>query len=275
VGHPTPKPAAARFPRRLLRERVQVSLDRDARARAGAEARSAGIPIDRPLVAFELPHRVENALPAVSFLVEHGYGVVRIGDPRGGRVEMPGLVDLACAPRSSALLEFFVLQSARFVVCESIDLQQTAYLTSTPTLTLNARDPISRYPVRRDGIFTLTRATDLDSGRVIPLHERLSDWFFLNDRNVGHTPNAPETVVEAVREMHEGSSEAWHDTAEQLAFRTAVTQSAGALAATVPLVADWGADDGFVGDGRLARVQAETLQPEAAGSPKPEAGGLL
>ena len=169
---------------------------------------------------------------------------------------MPGLVDLACAPRPSALLEFFVLQSARFVVCESIDLQQAAYLTSTPTLTLNARDPISRYPVRRDGVFTLTRATDLDSGRVIPLHERLGDWFFLNDRNVGHTPNAPETVVEAVREMHEGSSAAWHDTAEQLAFRTAVTQSAGALAATVPLVADWGADDGFVGDGRLARVQA-------------------
>ena len=213
---------------------------------------------------------MSNALPAVSFLVEHGYGVVRIGDPRGGHVEMPGLVDLACAPQPktplpSALLEFFVLQSARFVVCESIDLQQAAYLTSTPTLTLNARDPISRYPVRRDGVFTLTRATDLDSGRVIPLHERLGDWFFLNDRNVGHTPNAPETVVEAVREMHEGSSAAWHDTAEQLAFRTAVTQSADALAATVPLVADWGADDGFVGDGRLARVQAAALGPGAWG----------
>ena len=271
VGHPAPKPAAARFPRRLLRERVQVSLDRDARARADTEARAAGIPIDRPLVAFELPHRVENALPAVSFLVEHGYGVVRIGDPRGGHVEMPGLVDLACAPRPSALLEFFVLQSARFVVCESNDLQQAAYLTSTPTLTLNARDPISRYPVRRDGIFTLSRATDLDSGRVISLHERLGDWFFLNDRNVGHTPNAPETVVEAVREMHEGISAAWHDTAEQLAFRAAVTQSAGALAATVPLVADWGADDGFVGDGRLARVQAADLRPGAWGL---EPGGM-
>ena len=59
---------AVRFPRRLLRERVQVSLDRDARARAGAEARAAGIPVDRPLVAFELPHRVESALPAVAFL---------------------------------------------------------------------------------------------------------------------------------------------------------------------------------------------------------------
>ena len=274
VGHPAPKPGTARFPRRLLRERVQVTLDRDARARAGAEASAAGIPLDRPLVAFELPHRVENALPAVAFLVEHGYGVVRIGDPRGGRVEMTGLVDLACAARSSALLEFFVLQSARFVVCESIDLQHAAYLTSTPTLTLNARDPISRYPVRRDGVFTLTRATDLDSGRVIPLHERLGDWCFLNDRNVGHTPNAPETVMEAVREMHEGSSAAWHDSAEQAAFRAAVVQSAETLLATVPLLADWGADDGFVGDGRLARVQAETLEPGAAGSRKPEAGGL-
>ena len=263
VGHPVPAPRPLRFPRRLLRERVQVSLDRDARARAGAEAMAAGIPVDRPLVAFELPHRVESALPAVAFLRDHGYWIVRIGDPRGGRVELPGVVDLACAPRPNALLEFFVLQSARFLACESTDLQHAAYLTGTPTLTLNARDPISRYPVRRDGIFTLTRAIDLDSGRVIPLAERLEAPFFLNERNIGHTPNAPETILEAVREMHEGTSAAWHDTAEQAAFRAAVTEAAGALAANVALVADTGADEGFVGDGRLARVQAAALEPGA------------
>ena len=250
IGHPVLTPGPVSYPRRLIRERVLVSLDRDARAKAAAEARLAGIPPDRPLVAFELPHRVETALPAIGFLIEQGYAVVRIGDPRGGAVEIPGVVDLACAPRPNALLEMFVLQSARFLICESVDLQQTAYLTSTPTLTLNARDPVSRYPVRRDGVFTLTRAIDLDSGCVVPLRERLQQSFFQNERNIGHTPNAPETVVEAVREMHDGTTTAWDDTAGQAAFRTAATDAASILAA------DWGADEGFLGEGRLARVQA-------------------
>jgi putative glycosyltransferase (TIGR04372 family) len=272
VGHPAPRAARPGFPRRLLRERVQVSLDREARARADNEAKAAGIPRDRPLVAFEVPHRVESALPAIAFLIEHGYVVVRIGDPRGGHVDVAGVVDLACAPQPNPLLELLVLQSARFLVCESLDLQQAAYLTGTPTLTLNARDPISRYPIRRDGMFTLTRALDLDSGRVIPLHERLEGRFFHNDRNLGHTPNLPGTILDAVREMHEGTAVAWRDTAEQAAFRTAAAQASAELAPSVPLVAEWGADAGFIGDGRLAQTQAKTLAPGAR-SPEPGTGG--
>jgi putative glycosyltransferase (TIGR04372 family) len=259
VGHPAPKAAAARFPRRLLRERVQVSLEREARARAAHEAIGAGIPLARPLVAFELPHHVATALPAVSFLVEQGYGVVRIGDPCGGAVDMPGVVDLASAPRPNPQLEFHVLQSARFIVCQSLDLQYAAYLTGTPSLILNARDPISRYPIRPDGVFTLTRAVDLDSGRLIPLRERLGAAVFHNERNIGHAPSGPATILEAVREMHEGTSGTWHETSEQAAFRAAAAEAAEALAHDIPLIAAWGADDGFIGEGRLARVQAAVL----------------
>lgn len=273
IGHPAPATGTARFPRRLIRERVQVSLDREARTRAGADATTAGIPSDRPLVAFELPHRLESALPAVALLLEQGHAVVRIGDPRGGRLDLPGVVDLACGPRPNPLLEFFVLQSARFLVCESTDLQHAAYLTGTPTLVLNARDPISRYPIRRDGVFTLTRAIDLESGRVIPLHERLDAASFQNERNIGHAPNAPEVILEAVREIHEGTSTAWHDTAEQVAFRTAVTRAAATLAPGFHEVAEWADDAGFVGDGRLARVQAAALVP-GAWNPESRAGGL-
>jgi putative glycosyltransferase (TIGR04372 family) len=256
IGHPAPAASTAARPRQLIRERLQASLDRDARTRASAEAKAAGIPIDRPLVAFELPHRVESALPAVRFLLEQGYGVVRIGDPRGGGIEMAGLIDLACGPQPSALLEFFVLQSARFVVAESVDVEHAAYLTGTPTLTLNARDPISRYPIRRDGVFTLTRAVDLDSGRVIPLAERLEGAYFQNERNIGHMPNEPGIIVDAVREMHEGASGAWHDSPEQVAFRTAATAAASVLPRSVPQAAEWAADGGFLGDGRLTRAQA-------------------
>lgn len=256
VGHPAPAAPPSTLPRRLIRERLQVSLDRDARTRAAGEARAAGIPLDRSLVAFELPHRVESALPAVSFLLDRGYGVVRIGDPRGGPVALPGLVDLACGARPGPLLEFFVLQSARFLVCESVDLQQAAYLAGTPTLTVNVRDAIARYPVRGDGVFTLTRAVDLDSGRALPVAERLEASYYQNERNIGHTPNAPELVVEAVREMHDATSGGWGETAGQTAFRAAATAAATTLA-TLPGVAGRGADAGFLGDGRLARVQAD------------------
>ena len=272
LGHPVPRAVRPGFPRRLVRERVQVSLDRDARARADNEAKAAGIPRDRPLVAFEVPHRVESALPAIAFLIEQGYVVVRIGDPGGGHVDVGGVVDLACAPRPSALLELLVLQSARFLVCESLDLQQAAYLTATPTLTLNARDPISRYPIRRDGVFTLTQAMDLDSGRVIPLRERLEAPSYQNQRNLGHTPNPPGTILEAVGEMHHGTTVAWQDTAEQAVFRIAAAEASEKLAASVPLVAEWGADAGFIGDGRLARTQAD-VSAFGTPSPAPEAGG--
>jgi hypothetical protein len=164
-----------------------------------------------------------------------------------------------------------VLQSARFLVCESRDLQQAAYLTGTPTLTINARDPISRYPIRRDGLFTLTRAIDLDSGRVIPLHERLEASSYHNERNLGHTPNPPDTILEAVREIHQGATVAWHETAGQAAFRVAAAEASERLAAGVPFVAEWGADAGFIGDGRLARVQAHDLP----GARSPEPGGRV
>ena len=269
VGHPAPKPGAARFPRRLLRERVQVSLDRDARARADAEARAAGIPIDRPLVAFELPHRVENALPAVSFLVEHGYGVVRIGDPRGGHVEMPGLVDLACAPRPSALLEFFVLQSARFVVCESIDLQQAAYLTEHAHV--DAQRTRSDLPVpgparrrlhadaRHRSRFGPRDPAARAPGRlVLPERpQRRTHPERPGDGGRGRSRDARGQLGGLARYRRAG----WR-------FARPSRNRPRALAATVPLVADWGADDGFVGDGRLARVQAEAL---AAWSPEPGA----
>jgi putative glycosyltransferase (TIGR04372 family) len=279
VGHPVPIAGPARFPRRLIRDRIQASLDREARARAAVEARGAGIPPERPLVAIELPHRVESAWPAVEFLLELGYAVVRIGDPRGGRVDAAGVVDLACGPRPSPLLEFFVLQSARFVVCESRDVQHAAYLTGTPTLVLNARDPISRYPIRTDGAFTLTGAVELDTGRVLSLAERLEATAFQNERNIGHIPNPPDVILDAVREMHEGTSAGWQDTAGQVAFRTAATQAAQTIGATTPAVAEWGADAGFLGDGRVARMQADAFlagsrRPEA-GSPTAEAGGLL
>ena len=248
-------PPQAVFPRRLLRERIAVTLTDAARAEADALADAAGLR-GAPLVAFEVPARVEVAAPAIAYLTGLGYLVVRVGDASGGRFEWPGVIDVAGHGTSRPLLDMWILLNARFLVCQSADLQHAAYLTNTPTLRCNARDPFAAYPVRADGLLLLARAVDLDTGRVLGLDERLSEDYFSQPRHIGHASGSADELADATREMHESLVRGTADADGQAAFRVRLTDAAVALAPTVPYVAEWGADRGFMGDGRLARVQA-------------------
>jgi hypothetical protein len=79
-------------------------------------------------------------------------------------------------------------------------------------------------------------------------------------RNCGWRDNTAREVVDAVREMHEGIARGWTESESQVQFRSRVVAAGTALADSVPYVAQWGPDTGFVGDGRLARVQADEGQ---------------
>jgi hypothetical protein len=57
--------------------------------------------------------------------------------------------------------------------------------------------------------------------------------------------------------MIEGVRRGWTDRPAQARFRRAVAEAGAALGARVRHVVEWDAAGGFVGDGRLARVQAE------------------
>lgn len=242
------------FPRRLLRERIAVTLSDAALAEANGLADAAGLR-GAPMVAFEVPARVEVAAPAIAYLTGLGYVVVRIGDVSGGPLEWPGVIDVAGHGTPRPLLDLWVLLNARFLVCQSADLQHAGYLTNTPTLRCNARDPFAAYPVRADGLLLLARAVDLDSGRVLGLDERLSEDYFNQLRNIGHASGSADEVAAATREMHESLLPGSRDADGQIDFRARLTDAAAALAPAVPYVAEWGADRGFMGDGRLARVQ--------------------
>jgi len=101
---PAIAPHQAVFPRRLLRERIAVTLTDAARADADALADAAGLR-GAPLVAFEVPARVEVAAPAIAYLTGLGYVVVRVGDASGGRLEWPGVIDVAGQGTSRPLLD--------------------------------------------------------------------------------------------------------------------------------------------------------------------------
>ena len=60
--------------------------------------------------------------------------------------------------------------------------------------------------------------------------------------------------------MHDGLAHGWDEQASQTTFRHDVVAAGAALAPGLPYVAKWGPDEGFIGDGRLARCQAERVQ---------------
>ena len=226
------------YPRRALRDRVETPLPpalvEQARAAAGAER----IALDGPVVAVDASIDSDVLTDAQAFLTGHGYSIVR--------------VQPALSP-----LDVFVVSVSRFAICGSIELQHVACVTNTPSLLLNARDPFKGYPVRKDGLYTIGKVIDLDEGRVLTLSDLLSESYFRNVRNCGYRSNTPAEIRQAVEEMHDGVRGGWRDSAGQARFRARVVEAGSDLASRVAHVAEWGPDGGFIGDGRLARFQAD------------------
>ena len=216
-----PRPAL-QFPRRWLRDHASASLTSE-----------------QPLAAVSVERAFDVCEPGLAFLRDEGYRIVRLG----AGAEPDGLV----------------LQSARVVVCDSLAVQRAAALANRPSLLLGATDVFAGYPVLGHGLYLLRRAVDLDSGRDIPLAERLTEGYYRNLRNCGFRRAAASDILDAVRELHEGLRDGWRDSDAQARFRTRATEAGVTLSSRVASVAEWGPDDGFLGDGRLARCQANEL----------------
>lgn len=249
---------AGPFPRRLLEAPSTFVWPSAATERARADAAARGVAPGAPVVAFEVCTRPDIAAAAVRALVAEGYTVVRVGDRALPAPAVPGVVDLGRG-EAPARLDLHVLSIARFAVCGSAWLQQMTYLTNTPSLTITATDPFSAYPVRANGTFLFRTVVDLDSGRTLASAELLGEPYFRNRRNCGFRDATAADLIAALREMHHGVTRGWDDSDAQLAFRARVVEAGAALAPSVALAADWGPDDGFIGHGRLARVQAERV----------------
>ena len=242
----------AKFPRRALRQplRVVLSLELEPAAQAAAAAAVDG---DGPFAAVEAG---EGALAvAAATLRQAGLRVVTLG-------ALPYPVDSTAAGAGPVvwLRDLAVLQRARLMVCESETWQHAAYLTDTPSVRVNAPEPFSAYPVRVNGVFALRRAIDLDTGRTLDPADQLKPAYLRNLRNHGHRDTPPEQVRDAVHEVLAGAAAGWPETPGQQRFRQAVVDAAADAGAAIPALRAWGADAGFVGDGRLARCQVDGLQ---------------
>jgi len=231
-----------RWNRRAIAAAPPIRLSPEDERRARQLGLERGIRLDRPAVAIEAGLRADRMGEAARLLAREGYQTLTIG----GSPDLP-------------LVERWVLQASAFVICRGAELQRAAFERHTPSLRLDARDPVTAYPIRPDGVFTLATVVDLDTGRVLAIEELLTERYFRHARNCGYRGSSAAEVAAAVGEMIDGARGGWSDGAAQARFRRLVAEAGAALGARVRHLVEWDAAGGYVGDGRLARVQAERL----------------
>ncbi len=285
------------YERHLLREPVPVQLHRAVSEEAARQARACGIAPDARLVCIHAREqgykrgdeiqdtkpetgrddqtrnaRIESYLQAVDYLVQRGYTVIRLGDPSMTPVHHPGVVDLATSPVRTNLLEVYCLLRSDLIIAGESAYVNMVCLTNTPILLVNVTEPISAYPIRAPGLFLPKTVVDRRDGRrltnldllSLEYHRRLRDT-----RRYLYVDNVPEEILEATREMAEWLAGTWTECQTQRSYHEAIMSAAAQLRRHSAYVRKWGLHEGFLGDGRIARV-AVGVAPTEMPSTSPE-----
>lgn len=280
--------------RKLLRDPIPATQRAPVAEAARARARALGIADDQPLVAlhvreagFKLGREMHNAKanarddssrnarielmgPALDLLGARGFKVVRTGDNSMTPFAHPALIDLTQITPYDSHLEVFCLLRSRFLIAGEAGPSGASYLTNTPLLTVNATDPISSFPIRRHGLMVLKRVRDRQTGRMLRLDELLTEDYAENLRNTTryqYIDNTPEELLASVEEMLDDLDHDRPESPEQAAFREAVMRACDELAPRHAYVRKWGLDEGFLGDGRLARFTFDSWAWERTQTP--------
>ena len=274
------------YERRLLREPVPVRLHSAANEEAAAQARAHGIAPDARLVCIHAREagykrgseihetkpdtgrddrvrnaRIESYLGAVDHLVQRGYTVIRLGDPSMTPLRHPGVVDLATSPTRTNLLEVYCLLRSDFIVAGESAYVNVICLTNTPILLVNATEPISAYSVRAPGLFLPKTVVDKSDGRRLTSSDLLSrDYhrWFRDIKKYLYVDNSPEDILDATREMLDWVNGEWTESPAQRSYHEAIVAAAAQLRRHSLYVQKWGLHEGFLGDGRIARVALTT-----------------
>lgn len=268
TGYPSPY-----FRRRLVRQPLPTSFPAWTRAQAATAARRVGLDLDAPLVAIHARERrpetwagragttrnpltrnmrIETFGDAVDLLTARGYTVVRMGDPSMTPYAQKGLIDLATHPASTALLQLVCFhRSACVIGSESGPAGAMSLWTNTPALVVNATDPISSYPVRASGRCLLKHVIDRQTGEPADV---LSYAYLSTLRDISRWRYEDNTGAEIARatgryldDLHAPPPETPAEAATRARALAACQQWAGELG----YLRKWGADDGFLGDGRI------------------------
>ena len=230
--------------------------------RESSQDRTDGVPEKSLRNAARRNARIETYYPAIDYLVSMGYTVVRTGDPAMRPVVRQGVIDLATSSCSNrGLLEIFCMMKAEFMLGSAAGpANHVVYLTNTPTLVPNCLHPILNYPVRTNDIYALKRVIDLTTGRELTLADMLAEEYILNWKDITRyewIDTSSHEILFSVYEIMDSLNRGPRWTEPQLEYRQLVSYAADALWDRDAGIRKEGPDDGFIGDGRVARWFAE------------------
>ena len=182
--------------------------------------------------------------------------MVRIGDPSTGRIDRPGVVDLATSAERSDLLECYCVARSDFFIGGEPGSAILAWISGKPALTLNATVPVGlAYPVHGSDIFTLKRVRDRIDGYALSPLDMLTREYLARAHDTeryDYFDNSPEDVLDAVKDIIEIVEHGvGPETPEQREFRLRAL-GVGVRAVENPEVRELGPHQGFLGRGRIA-----------------------
>jgi hypothetical protein len=218
-----------------------------------------GVVPGRPIAAVEVSTRPDRFDRAFDRLAAAGFQIVRVGASVCGPLPRSDVIDLTAAPGWTAEMERQLLFKSTFIVGETWELQHAAYLAAKPSLRLDARDPMTAYPVRADSLFALSTTVDLDTGRVLGVAEMLREEYVRRARHCGYRPTSALEVDAGVHAMIDGIRQGWRETEAQARFRHMVAEAAARFGARVRHLVEWDTAAGYVGDGRVIQEQAARM----------------
>lgn len=247
----------------MARKSITPYLPARLEAAARSLASGEGVELDSPLVAVHAREsgywndggkkavrnsRIETYFAAIDWLVEHGYQVVRIGDPSMRSVRRRGVVDLATSPTASGLLELWCVMRSKFVITGCTGPNQLPWLLNVPMLGVNIIFALVRaYPLRTRDIYILKHVVDSHDKRRLSLTELVTAGGARDQKRYRYVDNTEEEILLAVEEMIHTIVAPPAPTPEQLEYRRLV----------VALAEEMGLDSGQLGDGYIAKFFAE------------------
>ena len=203
---------------------------------------------------------IETYIPAMEFLVDHGYVVVRIGDPTMKPLVKAGVVDVATFDRDTRWLQLWaVLNSQFFVGCNS-GPSFIPLLTNTPTLLTNITNPLKQYAARTRDRIILKGLSDPRAGGVLPLKAMLRALYvdkLHRQKDVAWVNNTENDILEAVKEMCDVLGGATTPATNQVQFKAELQAIRSLPRISAMLALKGSPDPTYLGEGYIARSFAD------------------
>lgn len=205
------------------RHRVRLRLRPDTQMAVDQLVQQAGIDPARPIVTLHVREsgyrqrpavrqqqldrlrdaRIDTYRPAVTWLVDRGYQVIRIGDSTMTPCRWHGVVDLATAPWRTEACELWATLHSRFFVCGDSGPYLLGQLAGVPCLSVNVFR-LGYNTIRANDRYIVKRVFDRVRGRCLSIAEQLSEAFVRGPLDLDRyewIDNTPDEIREAVEDM--------------------------------------------------------------------------